>query len=142
MTPSLPALTDLLARVEAATGPDRELDADICTALLDPKREKNYWNWQASRPQGSPHKPEADYWKGRAPKLTASLDAATALIERCLPGLTVRVRPKILIGGKYQTCEIEIDEVGEFEAFNCTTPALACIAALLKAMIARLEDRT
>jgi hypothetical protein len=36
--PDLPALRDVLARLERAPGPDRELDRDICQALPRPEK--------------------------------------------------------------------------------------------------------
>lgn len=56
-------LTDLLRRVEAATGPDRELDYAVLLATL-PKGHAYLWD------------PE----KGH--EYTASIDAAVALVER------------------------------------------------------------
>ena len=56
----------LIARVEAGTGPDRELNRDICVAL-------------GFVPSGFPH-------VLTAPRLTASLDACLALQEHVLPG--------------------------------------------------------
>lgn len=56
----------LIARVEAGTGPDRELNRDICVAL-------------GFVPSGFPH-------VLTAPRLTASLDACLALQKHVLPG--------------------------------------------------------
>lgn len=61
-------LTDLLARLEAAEGADRELDYRIFTAT-------------APMEQFSPWDP-----KDRLNHFTASLDASLALVERVLPG--------------------------------------------------------
>lgn len=72
-------LKELRDRVAKATGSDRELDAAIMAALFDATREKNYWGWQSSRPQGAPKRPASDYWRTKAPALTASLDAAVTL---------------------------------------------------------------
>ncbi len=68
MTPTT-ALHDLLARVEAATGPSKDLDA-----LL-------YWvleNRRAVATTSSPYQ--------RAPEFTGSIDAALALVDQLLPG--------------------------------------------------------
>lgn len=67
-------LSALLARVEAATGPDREIDLSLA-ALAYPKTPRSYW---------------ADHTgHGAQEEYTASVDAALALIERVLPGWTV-----------------------------------------------------
>jgi hypothetical protein len=64
------ALASLIARVEAATGPDRRLDLDICAALGTLE--------YASTARGYTRMPH--------PELTASIDAALAFAERVLPG--------------------------------------------------------
>lgn len=79
-------LRALLERVEAATGPDRELDGDICEALgllpvgafrlIDPII--------GTARTGRFATGACTYWI--APEITASLDAAVALIGNQLPG--------------------------------------------------------
>lgn len=79
----MPDYSELLSRIEQASGPDRELDVAIAVAVLDPKREKNYWMWQSGRPQGSAPKPDSEFWGSRnTPTFTASLDSTVALVER------------------------------------------------------------
>lgn len=62
------SLTELREKVERASGPDRELDLSIY-ALLDP-----------AEPSLALHK------LNRLPAITASIDAALALVEQKLPG--------------------------------------------------------
>lgn len=86
----MPDYSELLSRIEQASGPDRELDVAIAVAVLDPKREKNYWMWQSGRPQGSAPKPDSEFWGSRnTPTFTASLDSTVALVERMLPGCEI-----------------------------------------------------
>lgn len=103
------ALPDLLARVRAASGPDRELDAAIMSAFY------------ASTP---PY------------EFFRSVDAALALIERVLPGYrksVVDLRPDPCEAYAWLpgwTHNIKGDGA---------TPALALVAALLAAVIDRGE---
>lgn len=66
-------MAELIERLEKATGPDRELDEAI---------------WCATEPAIVPLIP---HWtksqrENLTPRFTDSLDAAVALVERCLPG--------------------------------------------------------
>ena len=74
---------ELLARVEAAAGPDRELDSSIallCGWTHEVNHAEDYECWR--NPDG-----KACY----LPRYTASIDAALALVERVLPGWMWRV---------------------------------------------------
>jgi len=84
-------LTDLLARVKAASGADRELDARIwCFASGWRFRDFNpstvFWE-----------KPLDGFWiRGNSllrvvPKYTASIDAAVELTQRLLPGWEIEL---------------------------------------------------
>lgn len=66
----------LLERVKAATGPDRELDRAI---------GEHFGECDYSGP--AHHRPLSDW----ARPYTASIDAALALVERCLPGWVVLI---------------------------------------------------
>jgi hypothetical protein len=106
-------LSPLLTRLRAATGPDRELDAEIWSALVTP----HVWSYDdnchihAQMRNGLWDKPAYDhpdydpspreFWRyrieghsqeiecGDLPLLTSSLDACVALAERALPGMTL-----------------------------------------------------
>lgn len=65
---------DIISRLEKATGPDRELDADVFFALGG-ERYGALLKWPG----------ECVYF-GVFPDFSASLDATIALIERVLPG--------------------------------------------------------
>lgn len=140
-TYDLPTLRDLLVRVEAATGPDRELDGRIWAGISAVKYLE--WDgagvlWQESS-GGLRHQTDS-----RIPLFTASIDAVVALIERVLPegawgcGLNVHHRTP--------NAHIHIhDGKGDFITFfssppTTATPALALLAALLKALIAMEEQ--
>lgn len=129
------SLTDLLARVEAATGPDRELDGDIalaCGAVVDPA-ERNlmgivtvpaWWTMPRASCAKWPHRTTP--WP-----LTASIDSALALAERVLPGWAWMLR-----GSFAKLWEPHGKPPGnDFDAMG-RSPALAIIAAILKALIA------
>lgn len=140
MTP----LTDLLRRVEGATGPDRELDADVLAALLDARRERGYHNANAMRAKGSADLPARDYWRRCGPLVTASVDAALALVERVLPGLVIDMCRLGRPGNQFQVREVLIycgEEPDVLEVERDYWPArpapLAILEALLHALIAR-----
>jgi hypothetical protein len=122
-------LQELLARVEKAERPDRELDCAIECALFggspmprDPDR--------VHRVDGNGY----GYTQAFAP-YTASLDRALALVARVLPKHDWRLATDadgtlfdaLIYAGRGG------DALGEGE--SRTTPALALLAALLKALI-------
>lgn len=122
-------LSDLLERVRGATGPSRELDADLYRALGYEVRQSGdgFWTWSQSG--GSDLR--------ILPKFTASLDAALALVERVLPGWEWSV-------GSDQGCAIAtvwtphagVDDLD----VGGPTPALAILAALLSALLAQASE--
>ena len=137
---------DLLQRIEAASGADRAIDKALFAALVDPRTEKNYWGWQGSRPQGSPAKPATDYWDLRqTPEVTASIDAALALVERLLPGWFWRgghVPSFHWTGSRNVDCWAHLSRTdasncdkGDESTGWCDSVPLAILAALLKALI-------
>lgn len=80
---------DLVDRLRAATGPDRELDAEIAKALEGVEiqwRQANYTMdlHPVQRYPSTNH--IGGYGIGPVPYYTASVDAALSLVERCLPG--------------------------------------------------------
>lgn len=103
-------LPDLIARVEACTGPDRELDAAIA-ALLAPTDDPSYAAFENGR----------DY-----PDLyTSSLDAVLALVTEKLPGWHKKLEEREPL--------VWIASIGRFQA-EAITPALALLLALLRAI--------
>lgn len=126
-------LTALLARVEAADGPDRELDFQIHAAVFG--RAINFQDAAGYL-----------FGEGRDEKfatcgqLTASLDAALALCGRVLPGWTRMVDENFGIGeatvwtGYVFTPKDAL--CAQYEGYS-KTPSLALLAAMLKALMAQ-----
>lgn len=118
-------MTDLIQQIEAARGPDRDLDGAIWIAIggID-KRRVDTW-------QSPPCYPLAEYLRMAAPRFTSSLDAA----QRVVPGWFWRVGHGTVNPGWAHLnrhhpdhCDTK-DEVTAYAA----TPELALCAAGLKA---------
>lgn len=93
-------LTSLRKRVEAATGADRELDARILATLLakepivivEQSPLNGTWCAYSLNHAGARRLWETPSPFRQLPGVTASLDAALALVERVLPGWSWSVR--------------------------------------------------
>lgn len=117
-------LAGLLARVEAATGPDTD---KLMGGLHD-----RLWRWVNDNKLNA-NAPGWEYDLHEGPNYTASLDAALGLCERVLPGCRVLVE-KTFDGEGWamlQTAPAEPRDMTEGY-----TPALALLAAMLCALIA------
>lgn len=117
-------MDELIKRLEAASGPDRELDADIATSLGKPVCKDDPCNWVIKYPGAY------DYRK--LPRYTASIDAALTLVPE---GLDWFVKHYASAGGKYGAVvtspEIAARSWGDYSHDDAATPAIAlCIAAL------------
>lgn len=149
-TPDITRLRSLLERCEKASGPDRELDADLAVAMGHFDYRLRYGLEDCRIVRGriiDANQVEVGVvGKGGLlfiddlPKFTASLDAAVALIEKALPGWDWRGQSMGSDG-----CFAEVwwhgwrdDTVIHAEA---KSPTLALLSALLKALIAREEQR-
>lgn len=111
-------LQTLIARVEAASGPDREIDSKIALELLGGAATYKgdvLWNINA------------DGWDA-LPAYTASLDAAVRLVEAKLPGYEWFVNSSGFAGVRSDAHDNGAN--GNHEA----SPALALVAALLHAL--------
>lgn len=137
-------LADLLARVEAAEGPDRELDFSLCVALDDQPewaRDKGAELVVCSRGDWRGVEVRAGEFRSglNAPAYTASLDAALALVDRALTAARVCMEhdasgysaAEILAGRNHHTRHLGGAERADGET------ALALLAALLRALIAQ-----
>ncbi|MDP9590634.1 UNVERIFIED_ORG: hypothetical protein J2W19_003198 [Shinella zoogloeoides] len=114
-------LSSLIARLEKAEGPDRELDARICWALcLEP--------WAGTEEILLSHFSAGSRIDRETPAFTSSIDAAVSLAERVLPGHQVNVTrftstmARASIGNRWLAAE------------NHKTPALALVLATLRAL--------
>lgn len=137
------ALRGLLERVEAATGPDRELDRDISVAvgfLHVGDRGRLYM----IAPDDGGH-----IYGGLGddiliPRLTEKIDAAVALVERVLPEWVWQIERQLTYEGR-PPFFADISTVDNCRGRNGTetgsayaaTPPLAILAALLRALIAK-----
>lgn len=124
MTPS--DLQALLRRVEEASGPDRELDAELA------------FRFKSGFVRG--RSDDAAY----APPYTASLDAALALTERVLPGWTIahlsQQDDKSWFAELREGYLTSYNRVAMSEArIRPPTSPLALLAATLRALIATNE---
>lgn len=158
-------LPELQARVRAATGADRELDARL--AQLDGLNmtfcdfDTGCYHGDCESPGcGEPlglHDERRSYpsdWREdeRLPRYTASIDAALALVERLLPGWTRHITewpPGMWLDDEEKPIErpwwdiefwepnVLYDENNEAPSGDGPTLALALLDALLGAMIAR-----
>lgn len=134
-------LSSLIARLEAAEGPDTEIDARVWAYFAKVKYVSH------NEPYGDCHgrsqvvftiPPKRTMMVTNSPAfphaepITSSIDAAVSLAERVLPPLS-KIQPETYVGGKYHHCEIETEE-GDFEADNCPNAALAICLATLRAL--------
>lgn len=103
-------LSDLLARVEAADGPDMELDADLYLALVG----SNIRSWDMP------------------PEPTNSIDAALALVEEKLPGCAIDMR----LHEDDAQAVIATGALSYKNGDGVTLP-LAVLSALLRALISQ-----
>lgn len=133
------ALLALAARVERATGPDRELDEAI-TLIVHP--------WLADIPRT----PEGGWLHPRFGKIrpaaayTESLDAVMTLVPEgwFIYGLGENVKPIRFVGDTHANdggfwAEVQHRLGGRLKKAKGATPALALLAAILRAMAAMEE---
>lgn len=147
-------LEQLLERVKAANGPDRELSRDIYEAVTGECVHRKYSRQCVGE--------DDDYelvcddchtetWgeSSKWAKLTTSMDAALSLVERVLPerwleSLRELRTPIIYRGdehpplGAYE-CSLQLRTGGWLCTGRAATPPLAILAALLTALIAQKQ---
>lgn len=123
------ALADLLARVEAAAGPDRELDARLYVQLIarlqNPAIEQMIQERSVRLPGSNVWLDGAKDWA--VPRFTASLDAALALCER------------LGLDGWHILYSAMVDWRAHTTGISLNRLPLCVIAAMLKALIAKAE---
>lgn len=145
-------LADLLARLEKAEGPDREIDAALLVALLKPEQladDLRYYRLPSPSMDHMEMCAPGTYWlKQRSgaslhtsPHYTASLDAALALVERVLPSREWCVGVDLENSCAWAQVENDVwDEATGHIRGKANTPALALLAALLRAKIAEARQ--
>lgn len=129
-------LSALLARVEAAEGPDRELDARI-EAATSPWPEDNTLTFISGSPTFRVHRGSAVALDNARGEYTASLDAALALCERVLPGWLRDVRE--LPSGNWIAFVSTYEPARLFDA-TCRSPPIALLSAMLRALLNTKEN--
>lgn len=138
MTP----LPDLLERVTAASGPDRELDYLIAEWEHPFLAKNRYRRLEGDRGWISPMPPiPGSGHVAAAPDYTGSTDAALALVERRLPNCEWDLDRQLFDGSPLFGCRIfPFADIRNFSGQSTGTPALAVLAALLQAEIARSQE--
>lgn len=128
------SLQALRERVAKAAGPDREIDARICQALLPYLSGANYGRPGLVVDMAAPSVLGGGQI-AEAPPLTASIDAAIRLVERVLPGWRWDVGSSTV---DYSSMLWDPAPAGAStaEIFARTAP-LAILLALLDALIAQ-----
>lgn len=127
--PDVNELRELLARVEAATGADREIDIAIFTALL-PFGGSRRWHHFGDAVEGS-----TGYLVETPRVVTHSIDATIGLVERLLPTALIDIHQNI---GGYAWATTLTDGAYCVEG-KATTLPVAILVALLRALIAKAE---
>lgn len=126
-------MKDLIERLEKATGPDRELDAQIMVATNSIKR-RAFYLWISTQPKGT-NPSMIDYARCAASKYTASIDAALTLVPKGME-LKMKYRSGYACAnvGTYNQRLMQFASYGFSEEgghFRDPSPAIAiCIAAL------------
>ena len=140
MTTDSAAISSLLARVRAATDEDRELDGDLFWKFNERSSEAVYWQAALGLPRKLDHSRPIPGGLGKhavitgSPRVTSSIDAAVALVERVRPGFSVLLawNPERAI------CNVHPKPLGDMQQWapvgEAKTPALALLAALLSSM--------
>jgi hypothetical protein len=141
-----PNLSSLLLRVEGATGADRHIDADIFWRFDERASGVIFSNYATGLPRALDHGRPIPSGLGRmaveigAPAYSASLDAALALCERVLPGWRWVVYGPDMDVRPHAWVSADNFRDDEGQALG-STPALALVAAMLKALIAAKQGR-
>lgn len=129
--------SELIARLKALAGPDREVDARIKCALFAPAESyveqssfNGEWCIYDGEYGGRPclFQFPRDLQNFRLARLTGSIDAAVALCERVLPGWIWQV--------SQLTADVWDGINGGFTAYH-KIPAIALLIATLKALDAK-----
>ena len=136
--PDRAELEALIRRVEALTGPYREVDEIIATTIGGYVYEKR------GRDQKAWFYPEDGGWRRQKygvqdglPRYTASLDATVALVERCLPGWRHAYERRAT---GINLAWVSDDDEGPAMPSVGATPALSLLSALLRALSDKAKE--
>lgn len=133
-------LTTLIARLEAATAPDRELDAEIAATfhyVHNMPDWVNNWSgkWEAAK-SGRVYLMEDSGNRGPnfiSVSFTESIDVAVALAARVLPGWSPSIGKNVHHGYWYgEVRRVDDGPIVGFDAMH-SVPAIALTIAILKA---------
>lgn len=126
-------LKELSALLDAATGPSQELDADLAEAF----GFKVWWRQAVGTMEAFPVW-DGPYGVEPCWKLSSSIDAALALVERLIP----RAQYAIDTFSGPRASVNQLDENGDWSGRVCAAPTapLAILRALVDALIAQEKD--
>lgn len=125
---------ELLERVKAATGPDREVDAEIAMAAGVHSRSRDGGRskgWLIEANGGT------NIWANHPPAYTESMDAIVALIQQELPGWRICSDGPMNSDGHYSAFIERSGDLASSSADGLRTRCLALCAAFLAAKIAQ-----
>ncbi len=136
-------MQDLIARLEAAEGPSRELDLDIAEAVMDvltgeqhrPDLLKALRDFQ-QREKRLPYDDISMYW---LPHWTESMDATLKLLPKGDNGKRLCIVLEMYADGKANACVVLRTE--NIWSKEQATPALALLIAILKVHYLPTRDR-
>lgn len=139
-------LTNLLGKLERATGADREID-EALMALAYTRDERHIGAEEDSGPHGEWVRvkdrvwvdPKTDKWVSTAAlSFTASVDAALALVERLRPELVIKATKLGDGSGHWQITEAwfgDTEVVDDMAPMDPRPGALAILIALIKSLL-------
>ena len=140
-------LSTLAERLEAATEPDRKLDADLWWAFKRPAAERCFWNGALGLPRKLGENDPMPSGLGRsgcismAPPYTASIDAALALVEAMLPPYGWSWRVQHTLGSERASIWREGLRSEWSISLTAPTAPLAILRALVAALAAQEGQR-
>lgn len=139
------ALSSIIERVEAATGPDREIDAEV--EALSCGWYPSHLCHDATRRSysvGYLHEDDdgSNLCKGgkHAPEYTASLDAVVQLVERELPDELWMISSKDPTLRPQATLTYRSADAQRVQTAHAKTPALALLLACLRALQSKVTN--
>jgi len=115
-----PDYSEIIARLEKASGPDRELDVPVAIAM-------GWTNFERSWGELRAFPPKAAYWV-EIPAFTASLDASLALVGERLPDAWWTM------GSRSPLCNLWRGDNTCIGSGDGATPTISVLLALFRAL--------